>query len=236
MNSWRSDCLGRILSAPSTDALLAELRTIVTGLGFDYCTYVLTAPVPLTQPRMIWSSNYPGAWLERYQARNYLAVDPTIRQASAHPQPVVWSSDAGRSQPEFWEEAQGFGVRHGWTMMTRGPHMTTGLLSLARSHDAITTAELDANEMRLVWLANQMQGILDTQSLGPGLAEPAPQLTNREREVLRWSADGKTAEETGTILGITERTVTYHVTSAMEKLDTTNKTQAVAKALLLKLI
>jgi LuxR family transcriptional regulator len=68
------------------------------------------------------------------------------------------------------------------------------------------------------------------------LAPELDQLTEREREVLRWSAEGKTAEETGTILGITERTVTYHVTSAMGKLDVTNKTQAVAKALLLKLV
>lgn len=236
MNSWRSDCLGRILSAPSADALLLELRGIALQLGFDYCTYVLTAPVPLTQPRMLWSSNYPHAWLDRYQARNYLAVDPTIQQASAHTQPVVWSSAAGRSQHEFWEEAKSFGVCHGWTLVTHGPHMTTGLLSLARSHEAITAAELDENEARLVWLANQMQGLLDTAQLGTGMTEAMPPLTAREREVLRWSADGKTAEETGTILGITERTVTYHVTSAMGKLDTTNKTQAVAKALLLKLI
>ena len=44
------------------------------------------------------------------------------------------------------------------------------------------------------------------------------------------------AFEIGTILGITERTVTFHVTSSLYKFDVTNKTQAVAKALLLRLI
>lgn len=68
--------------APSSTALLLELRAIVRELGFEYCTYVLTTPIPITQPRMVWSSNYPGAWLERYQARNYLTLDPTIQQAS----------------------------------------------------------------------------------------------------------------------------------------------------------
>lgn len=236
MNRWRSDCLDRLTAAaPSSTVLLLELRAIVRELGFEYCTYVLTAPVPITQPRMIWSSNYPGAWLNRYQAQNYLATDPTIQQASAQTPPVVWNNDGRKTDSAFWDEARGFGIRHGWTLMTHGPRMETGLLSLARSSEAITMAELDDKEAPLIWLASQVQGLIDRSELYPRMPHPE-HLTAREREVLRWSADGKTADETGTILGITERTVTYHMTSAMDKLNTTNKTQAVAKALLLNLI
>lgn len=237
MNNWRKDCLDRLLPATaSTTDLLRELRLIVQDLGFEYCSYVLTVPVSLTSPRMIWSSNYPGAWLEHYQEKNYLATDPTIRQASEDARPVVWDSDSATSRLTFWSEAQEFGIRHGWTMLTRGPHMSTGLLSLARPHEAISAAELDDKDMKLVWLAHQAHGLIEAPELTARLPEMADHLTEREREVLRWSAEGKTAEETGAILGITERTVTYHVTSAMAKLDVTNKTQAVARALLLKMI
>jgi len=51
-----------------------------------------------------------------------------------------------------------------------------------------------------------------------------------------WAAAGKSAADTGDILGITERTVTAHIVSACQKLDATNKTQAVARALQYKLI
>ncbi len=61
-------------------------------------------------------------------------------------------------------------------------------------------------------------------------------LTPRERETLLWAAAGKSASDTGDILGITERTVTAHIVSACQKLDAANKTQAVARALQYRLI
>jgi len=61
-------------------------------------------------------------------------------------------------------------------------------------------------------------------------------LTSREREVLTLCADGKSAAAIADILDITERTVVGHTVNAMRKLQAANKTQAVAKALTLKLI
>jgi DNA-binding CsgD family transcriptional regulator len=56
-------------------------------------------------------------------------------------------------------------------------------------------------------------------------------LTPREREVLTWAAQGKSAWEIGEILHITQRTVNEHVRTAARKLGATNRTQAVAIAL-----
>jgi LuxR family quorum-sensing system transcriptional regulator SolR len=53
----------------------------------------------------------------------------------------------------------------------------------------------------------------------------------REREVLRWAAEGKTAAEIGGILGIAERTVNFHIRNIFEKLGAANKVQAVVKAI-----
>ena len=55
-------------------------------------------------------------------------------------------------------------------------------------------------------------------------------LTPREREVLAWVAQGKSAWEIGEILDITKRTVDEHVQSAVRKLDAVNRTHAVALA------
>jgi DNA-binding CsgD family transcriptional regulator len=63
-----------------------------------------------------------------------------------------------------------------------------------------------------------------------------PKLTPRELEALRWTMEGKTAWEVGTILGISERTAVLHLQNAMHKLEATNKHQAVLKALRLGLI
>jgi DNA-binding CsgD family transcriptional regulator len=55
-------------------------------------------------------------------------------------------------------------------------------------------------------------------------------LTARELDCLKWTAEGKTAWEASVILGITERTVRFHLNAAREKLQCTTTAQAVAKA------
>lgn len=61
-------------------------------------------------------------------------------------------------------------------------------------------------------------------------------LTMREREVLQWTALGKTAHDIAEILKIADRTVTAHIVSAMDKLGAANKTQTVVRAMQRQLI
>ncbi len=55
-------------------------------------------------------------------------------------------------------------------------------------------------------------------------------MTAREKEVLRWTAEGKTAYEIGQILIVSERTVNFHINNVVAKLGASNKTQAAVKA------
>ena len=58
----------------------------------------------------------------------------------------------------------------------------------------------------------------------------------RELDCLKWVAAGKTAWEASVILGISERTVRFHLNAAREKLNCLTTTQAVAKAVSHRLI
>jgi len=64
--------------------------------------------------------------------------------------------------------------------------------------------------------------------LGPRKRSTA--LSEREREVLRKIADGHSNKQIAQALGITERTVKFHVTSIRNKLGAENRAQAVALA------
>jgi DNA-binding CsgD family transcriptional regulator len=57
------------------------------------------------------------------------------------------------------------------------------------------------------------------------------ELSPREREVLSWAQQGKTYWEIGSILGISERTVKFHVARIKTKLDVVSTAHAIAKAM-----
>ena len=61
-------------------------------------------------------------------------------------------------------------------------------------------------------------------------------LSSRQREVLEWAAIGKTDWEIGKILSISERAVKFHLEKARQRLDASNRTHAVARAISLGLI
>jgi DNA-binding CsgD family transcriptional regulator len=61
-------------------------------------------------------------------------------------------------------------------------------------------------------------------------------LKPREIDCLQWTSQGKTSDEIATILSLSQHTVNHYLTNAARKLDTTNRTHAVSKALRLKII
>ncbi len=68
------------------------------------------------------------------------------------------------------------------------------------------------------------------------IAEPAAPLSRREVEVLRWSADGKTAQEISDLLSISVATANFHLKNAIFKMGAANKTSAVVRALMAGLL
>lgn len=63
---------------------------------------------------------------------------------------------------------------------------------------------------------------------------PSPHLhtlSPREVTILNWISNGKTNWEISMILGVTERTVRFHISSIFSKLDVTSRTRAVATAM-----
>ncbi|KJV10502.1 LuxR family transcriptional regulator [Elstera litoralis] len=65
----------------------------------------------------------------------------------------------------------------------------------------------------------------------PAAATPGShELTDREIETLTWVARGKSSSEIAEMLGISERTVNFHVENVMRKLDVVSRVQAAVVA------
>ncbi|QFY41214.1 LuxR family transcriptional regulator [Candidatus Methylospira mobilis] len=236
MRPWQDDQLHLLQSTQHEDELFQEVLALSKQLGFEHCAHGLRLPLPLCEPKIIMHNSYPAVWQTRYQDKKYLAVDPTIQHGIRTPRPLVWSDDVFRSAPEFWEEARSFGLCVGWAQSVRDGAGVCGMTTFARSAEPLTSKELREKEFEMAWLAQTIHVGMTRCLLPKIMPEIDVILSSRERAVLRWTAEGKTAGEISSILNLAERTVNFHIRNAVAKLNAPNKTSAAIRATVLGLL
>jgi DNA-binding CsgD family transcriptional regulator len=93
--------------------------------------------------------------------------------------------------------------------------------------------EFETLSVELADVAERLETLIagDVGRLQTTQLHPRPAITDREREVLAWAAQGKSAWEIGQILLISERAANKCAQTAFQKLGAVNKTHAVAIAL-----
>lgn len=230
MDAWHEDRIDTLLSIESEQDLFNQIAAAAAAMGFEYCAYGIQMPVPVSRPSVAMFNNYPNQWQVRYNERGYFQVDPTVRHAFRSTLPVVWSNNLFEPARELWEEARAHGLRFGWAQSSRDARGSVGLLTLARSAEQLSDGELGANQAKMVWLTQYAHAAMARLLIPKLTPETQIALTAREKEVLRWTAEGKTAYEISQILSVSERTVNFHITNVITKLGASNKTQAAVKA------
>lgn len=230
------DIYCELRAATTEQQVFHQIAVCAKDLGFEYCCYGIRVPVPVSKPAVAIFETYPTGWMKHYHDNGFLAIDPTVRQGMRTTELIVWSEETFASAPRLWADARDHGLTVGAAQSCWGAHGVFGLLTLSRRADPLTIPELDRLIEHSSWLANLSHAIM-SQFLVPKLVpETCVVLTPREREVLRWTGEGKTAYEIGQILNISDRTVNFHINNVLSKLVATNKVQAVVKAVTMGLI
>ncbi|EHT7959336.1 hypothetical protein KYJ24_003630 [Salmonella enterica] len=82
----------------------------------------------------------------------------------------------------------------------------------------------DEVELRLQLLARESLSAL-TRFEDDMVMAPEMRFSKREKEILKWTAEGKTSSEIAIILSISENTVNFHQKNMQKKFNAPNKTQ-----------
>ncbi len=233
---WQRGVIDDLAGTRTPDEIFEVMLSEAGDLGFEYCAYGLQSRLPMSNPKVFTVNNYPSSWQRRYAEQSYIRTDPTVSRAVRSLQPILWSDELFVESPAFWDDAQAHGLRHGWAQSSCDASGQVGLLSLSRSQKPLTEREIDLVSVRAAWLANVVHERISEAIALPARDGPKVHLTEREAEVLRWCADGKTSADISEILNITERTVTFHISNSLLKLGALNKTAGVIKALVLRLL
>jgi LuxR family quorum sensing-dependent transcriptional regulator len=169
-------------------------------------------------------------WFQLYNREEFVRIDPLIYRLRRSRMPCMWSEvdyDPIREPRghEVMNRRREFGLNEGFIVPICGPSGLRGFVSLGGVHVTLTSRTKKALHLVAIYAFTRIRSLRRTR---PGAIA---QITPREREVLTWTALGKSAWEIGEILDITKRTVDEHIQTAFRKLHAVNKTQAVAIAL-----
>jgi LuxR family transcriptional regulator, quorum-sensing system regulator BjaR1 len=182
-------------------------------------------PVILTESTPV---GFRGCYIEE---RFYL-VDHLGARAREARQPfryaeVPYPRSKARNHQRFMQALDTFGMSKGLVVPLGRTGNMPACVWLAGKEPDISDEVKRAIQL-IALFASSMAYVLSNL---PGDGAESCELTNRERDVLTWAAQGKSAWEIGQILNIAKRTVDAHTQNAARKLGAANRTHAVAVAL-----
>lgn len=230
MPHWKSEQLQQLLDEQEPKELFGQAVKLAQALNMEFVGLALHLHVAARGPQVILYNNYPGAWNERYQAEDLIKIDPTVSKCHHTTLPLVWNDDLYCEVPQLREAAIALGMTHGWSQSVHDQQHNESQLSVSRPLGVVTREELFAKSAQVMWLCNTLHAVLSTHHLQK--FSPVPQLSERELEVLKWSAAGKTAADVAMILSLSTSTVNFHIRSVITKTNASNKAGAIAIAAL----
>ncbi|MBV2142338.1 autoinducer binding domain-containing protein [Falsochrobactrum sp. TDYN1] len=225
------DFYDNIQSSDNAENLFEQVRLYAEKLGFPYISYIMCVPSLTSVAHWIRFEELPEGWQKHYAARKYAEIDPVIKRGASSIEPLVWSPRLFAEAPQLWSDAQEYGLKTGISQPCWAARGVFGILSFMRDKPILSAGEISMLRRQMQIVTNLLHLSMYEHLDVPGISCVSEvNLTAREREILRWTSEGKTAEIIGTILNISTRTVNFHISNVLTKLVSVNKVQAVAKA------
>jgi DNA-binding CsgD family transcriptional regulator len=227
------------IASLNPDDVLTEtvLKLIAESYGMSHVAY-LGLQLPMKEEKLpLVQVTYPESWVDRYVEQGYINVDPVISTALKSLFPTDWSSLKSESKlvKKLFGEAKEFGVgTQGLTFPIRGASGERALFSIVGNFSDQEWASFKKENLPCFnVLAFHIHSIVIKQ-IGATIQEV--KLSPREVECLKWASQGKTFQDIGDILSISNSTVRMYLDAARHKLNCLNITHAVVRAIRLELI
>lgn len=224
--------IDRLADSVNEASLGDAMAEAAAALGLPTFAYLCMPQTRVDEPRLI--STYPRPWTVHYVESRYERLDPVIRRALSVPEPFEWGlhTSLGRlskSQRRFFDEAACFGIRCGLTIPIHDGRGPVATVTFAGNTYNLPFRRSVENHVRVLQLMAMYFHAHARNKLAGDRMVDGVVLSPREHECLQWAAVGKSAWDIGAILGISRRTVVFHLENAKMKLGVRSICQAVAR-------
>jgi LuxR family transcriptional regulator, quorum-sensing system regulator BjaR1 len=221
--------LSRVASPPQVSAALAAA---MEKFGFSALGINGLPPPGEGADPLIVSEQTPEGFRGLYIAERFYAVDHICAHARTAVEPFRYS-DAPFDRTEshghwrFMQALQTFGMGRGLIVPFGRPAGMPACIWLAGQNPRLDDEAIVATQLVALFAAGKAHALAQPAAKPAGVSS----LSKREREVLRWTAAGKTAWEISVILDLSESAVNASMAKAMLKLKAVSRVQAVVNAI-----
>lgn len=236
----RPDDLWALGASGSREELRDRLLRLMRDAEFERMSVQVFLDGHHTPQSGSWVANTPDEFFGIWSNLDAGIRCPVMQHVKRAHTPILYdqSTYSAAGAGSLWEEQAPFGYAAGVACalhVAQGRHVVIGF-----DRDQAGPG----NSQERLRLMGQLQTILAycavpaLRLLAAGsvsLVDP-PRLTPREREVLHWTAVGKSASMTAEITGMSFSTVNFHLRNGMRKLGCHNKHVAACKAQALGII
>jgi DNA-binding CsgD family transcriptional regulator len=229
-----------ISESPDVPALEKRLIRFANELDFGIISGALVIEHPAGRVSSFHIGNTPEAFASSFASTSIGKRDPVMRRLKRLSAPFVYNQSlyVNEHAADLWDAQAPFGYKTGIAMalhLPGGKHFIMGVdRNQALPEDDIALTRIMA-DLQLLAVHAQATAIRLLAPQADGM-EVLPHLTDREIEILKWTAEGKSGWAVGQILSISEHNVKYHVNKILVKMAVGSKHQAAAKARSLGLI
>jgi LuxR family transcriptional regulator, quorum-sensing system regulator BjaR1 len=229
------DAVESLSRRTTIDGVIDAVAHAVARYGFRYFCFNALPDPQHGRTGATLANRLPTELRNVYVQERYAEVNPVIRFCRHTDRPFLWKDapyDAEREPraAAFVQCVTDFGLSGGLVFPITDARHPLGFVWMTGAPDNTVGPDLPLLHLMALCAFDRISRLQAPASNGY-----AP-LTTRERDVLAWVAQGKSAWEIGMILGISKRTVDEHVRTACRKLNAGNRTQAVVAALRERLI
>lgn len=230
-SEWWNDLFFKLQNCEQIDHALNVLSGASNNLGFAHCAFGYHTRTPFHSRNVVIKSSYPAPWVSRYLDQHYLEIDPIARLDVRDLTPTVWNDDLFVDAKHLWDDASAAGLRVGISQPCWDARGRCGVFSLARDCLTLGAHEIEALRPYLAALSHLSMTCISTIADRQRPDTTEINLTRREIEILRWTADGGSAKSISNALDISADTVNFHLKNCMRKLNASSKVAAAAYAI-----
>jgi DNA-binding CsgD family transcriptional regulator len=233
------DLIDQLSRANRIETASLTIQRLLDEWGLHNSAYIgFNLPTPRAE-RPLLATSYSAEWQKHYAQSSFIDIDPIVRSGFGGFLPVDWS-EIDRGDPivrKFFGEALELDVgSQGLSLPMRGRYGEFALFTVTWNGSHPEWLKIKEALLRDLMVLAWNFHAAALRSCGVELDEKKIRLPPREASCLRWKALGKTDEDIARILSISPHTVRFHLEASRSRLNTTNTTHTVAKALALGLI